>query len=389
MTAVTSLPLLADLDAIEIHTGMPLNGRRSPAAFATRTDTGRDPHDVLEELLIPALTRTPCAVAFSGGRDSSSILAAATDIARRHGLEDPVPLTFRFARHPRTVETGWQELTIRALGLSDWEILDLHDELDVVGGFARSVLERHGLYWPPNAHNLLPLLSKVAGGSLITGNGGDELLQPWSGWRLAQIRRGRARPHAYDLRPLGLSFLPAPVRRAASVRFSSLDQPWLREPARREFRRRWGEEYRFDPSWLVQMERYVLGRYRELVDLTFGTLADDSDVLLVEPFSDPRYVMAVARSGPRDGFASRDEAIQAHFGSLLPPEVATRSTKAVFTEVMVGPATADFVRNWDGSGVDHSLVDVDVLRRVWTTDRPPIQSMTMLQAAWLAANGRG
>src|SRR5579884_3063930 len=50
----------------------------------------------LESVLVAALSRPPCAVSFSGGRDSSAVLALATDAARRHGLELPVPVTMRF-----------------------------------------------------------------------------------------------------------------------------------------------------------------------------------------------------------------------------------------------------------------------------------------------------
>jgi asparagine synthase (glutamine-hydrolysing) len=73
------------------------------------------------------------------------------------------------------------------------------------------------------------------------------------------------------------------------------------------------------------------------------------------------------------------------FGALLPPRVVTRPTKAVFTQVFVGPASRAFVGDWDGSGIDHSLVDADVLREVWSSDGPRMQSLTMLQAAWLTA----
>ena len=40
----------------------------------------------LEAAVLPALQRPPCLVSFSGGRDSSAVLAVAADVARRHGL---------------------------------------------------------------------------------------------------------------------------------------------------------------------------------------------------------------------------------------------------------------------------------------------------------------
>ncbi len=41
--------------------------------------------------------RSPCVVAFFGGRDLSAILCVATHVARREGLSDPVPETHDFA----------------------------------------------------------------------------------------------------------------------------------------------------------------------------------------------------------------------------------------------------------------------------------------------------
>ncbi|HLF44659.1 MAG TPA: hypothetical protein VJA46_14195, partial [Acidimicrobiia bacterium] len=46
------------------------------------TDAGADPLAVLEKLLLPALESPPCFVEFSGGRDSSALLAVAVDVAR-------------------------------------------------------------------------------------------------------------------------------------------------------------------------------------------------------------------------------------------------------------------------------------------------------------------
>ena len=47
-------------------------------------------------VLLRSLQRPPCVVAFSGGRDSAGLLAAATRAARRHGLPLPIPATYRF-----------------------------------------------------------------------------------------------------------------------------------------------------------------------------------------------------------------------------------------------------------------------------------------------------
>ena len=62
------------------------------------------PLDAIEDVIRPALLRPPCLVSFSGGRDSSAILATATAIARRDGLALPIPATYRFPEAPHTQE---------------------------------------------------------------------------------------------------------------------------------------------------------------------------------------------------------------------------------------------------------------------------------------------
>jgi asparagine synthase (glutamine-hydrolysing) len=125
--------------------------------------------------MLPALSRPPCKVAFSGGRDSSAILAIATYVARRHGLHDPIPLTFRYEEYPRTWEDEWQELMVRHLDIRDWEIVAIRAEFDVLGPTARDTLHRHGLFWPPNSYTMMPMFQAARGGSLLTGRGGDEV----------------------------------------------------------------------------------------------------------------------------------------------------------------------------------------------------------------------
>ena len=65
--------------------------RRTPAPDPADLWPTADPRPTLERILLGALQRAPCVVAFSGGRDSSALLAEATRVARVHGLEDPVP----------------------------------------------------------------------------------------------------------------------------------------------------------------------------------------------------------------------------------------------------------------------------------------------------------
>lgn len=83
------------------------------------------------------------------------------------------------------------------------------------------------------------------------------------------------------------------------------------------------------------------------------------------------------------------------FGDLLPAEILTRQTKAHFQAVAWNRHTSAFIRDWDGTGIDPALVDVEVLRRHWqandssTQPQTPYayQSAVLLQAAWVAQHG--
>ena len=82
---------MTELTPIELATGVVfgVNPLRLPAATTT-------PPQALEAAVRPALQRGRCFVSFSGGRDSSPVLAAAAAVARREGLAAPVP-SFRTA----------------------------------------------------------------------------------------------------------------------------------------------------------------------------------------------------------------------------------------------------------------------------------------------------
>jgi asparagine synthase (glutamine-hydrolysing) len=367
---------------------MVFGARRTPAPAGLEPLTG-SPREVLEELLVPALTRPPCLVAFSGGRDSSAILAAATSAARARGLDDPVPVTLRFAQHPRTWESDWQETTVKHLGLGAWERIELTDELDAVGAIAGPALRRHGPYWPPNAQTLVPMLRAAAGGSLVTGNGGDETFSTWPDRRVSLIRRGRLRPARADLRLVAMSFLPPGLRALVRRRRHPFTLPWLTPEASREvgilFAQEGTQRY---PTWLRGLEILLESRYLELALSIFEALAADHDVAMVQPFLDMRYAKAVVAASPREGYLSRTEAMEAHFGDLLPPEVLGRSTKASFTETLWGPATRGFAESWDGTGLDEALVDVDALRAEWARPKPDMRALSPLQSAWLASRSQ-
>ncbi|WP_416904082.1 asparagine synthase-related protein [Micromonospora echinospora] len=132
------------------------------------------PLAALEEAVLPALRRPPCLVSFSGGLDSSLVLAVAVRVARRAGLPEPVPATWRFTGAPRADESDWQDRVVAALGCPSWQVLRADDDLDLTGPVARRMLLRHGLLHPANAHLHLPVVELASGGSVLTGAGGDQ-----------------------------------------------------------------------------------------------------------------------------------------------------------------------------------------------------------------------
>ena len=89
----------------------------------------------------PALVDGPCYVTFSGGRDSSAVLAAATALARREGHALPIPVTRVYPDLPDTDESDWQRAVVDHLGLTEWVRLELRDgESDLLGAAARDAL---------------------------------------------------------------------------------------------------------------------------------------------------------------------------------------------------------------------------------------------------------
>jgi hypothetical protein len=148
-----------------------------------------------------------------------------------------------------------------------------------------------------------------------------------------------------------------------------------------------------DLRWDVDVRAAWRRRYTQIVRRLLELLAADGGSRLVSPFGDPRFRVAFARFGGSRGFRSRTEAMQALFVGLLPPDVLRRSSKALFGGVFWNRRSQAFVRDWSGEGIDPRLVDLDVLRQVWSWDpaapeRPDFRSAALLQAAWLAAEGR-
>src|SRR5687768_3761316 len=107
------------LTPVETATGIVLGDGADPGPLPA-VPPGETALAALERACLPALERGRCCVSFSGGRDSSIVLATATRVARREGLPLPLPVTNRFPLAGHTDESHWQELVVRHLGLDDW-----------------------------------------------------------------------------------------------------------------------------------------------------------------------------------------------------------------------------------------------------------------------------
>jgi asparagine synthase (glutamine-hydrolysing) len=379
------MPAAPRLSRLEVAAGVVLG---TESELRGRPDEPRPgPREALERAILPELERGRCLVSFSGGRDSSAVLAVATRLAERAGLAQPVPATIRFPGADRAAETAWQERVVGHLGLADWVRLDAGDELDCVGPVAAAALRRHGLLWPPNAHFHVPLLAEAAGGALLTGVGGDDVFGTTRWSRAAAVVGGQARPRPRDALTVGLAWAPRSVRRAVLRRRIAVPFPWLRPAAERAVNDALAADASGEPlRWRARFSWRLSLRYVHVGTASLELLAADAGARITHPLADPRFADALARL-PRDSrYESRDEAMRTLFPELLPPDLLVRPDKAAFGQVAWGPHSRAFAEAWDGSGLDPELVDPDALRRAWPEAERDGRLLTVLQAAWLVAD---
>ena len=378
------------LGPLDIASGRPIGLDPAAPALPSPARAG-PPVRHLERAVLAALARPPCVVSFSGGRDSSAVLALATRVARHEGMPLPVPVTLRFSRAPEADENDWQERVVAHLGLPDWIRLEFDDELDLVGPVASEVLLRHGLVWPPNSHFHVPVLDQARGGSVLTGIDGDGLLASWRWARPAAVLGRRVPPRRRDLLRVGLALSPQPVRRLQTRWSASPDISWLQPQARRTLVRRWTAVSAAEPvRWDARVRWWAQLRSVRMVQQTFALMAAHAGVLAVHPLADPSFLAAIAGAGGRWGLGDRTAVMRSLFGDILPEEVLQRRTKARLDGPFWNRHSRSFVAGWHGEGVDRSIVDTDSLRAIWSTAVPNALTSTLLQSAWLrSAAGPG
>lgn len=351
-------------------------------------DVTSSPRVVLDELLATHLSTSPCLVAFSGGRDSSVLLAAAVAVARREGLALPVPVTLSYPKVRDTDETAWQDRVLAHLGVRDRIVLTVHDEHDPLGPVAEPVLRRHGVLWPPNFAPTVRMMSMARGGTLLTGEGGDETFGLTRVTPLTKIVKSAGRVPAAVYRDALRSLQPRAVRRRRLLA-DRYRRPWLHPEVEAALAERDAADlsaytlHAGHNTWQFATRRTARISYD-----TMRALGVEQNVTYVQAFAEHAVVASVARAGGFWGWTGRTATMRGLFGELLPREVLERRTKAHFVKAVFRTHTRMFARRWTGQGVDPDLVNIEALRDNWLSDKPHAPTMALLQQAWLASGHR-
>jgi Asparagine synthase len=352
------------------------------------------PRQALEDALLKFLQRTPCLVDFSGGRDSSLVLAVCAHVARRAGLPLPVPYTRTFPGDGASEESAWQEMVVAHLGLKEWARVDATEDLRLLGERARRFACHYGVLFPAPMYVLTASFEAAKGGSHLTGEGGDNVFgnrRAWFARHAWESRRLMVVPA--ERRTVAAQLGPRPARRAhlyRKYRSTTSATGWLRPDARSEFARRLAQQQAGEPfDWRASLRWHLSLRAVAGFRHNCAAIASDYDVAHSDPLLDPGFVAALARSGGRLGFACRRDAMTFVAGDLLPLEVLERRTKAVFNGAYFTEAEREFARAWGGDGLDTNLVDPEALRAQWLKQVAPAPSFGLLQLAWTAERAPG
>lgn len=384
MTAAEALVTLSPVESA-INAGIGEHVEQPPLPSV---DPSLHPLQALEDAIRPALARPPCLVMFSGGRDSSLLLAVAASLARREGLALPVPVTHILPSFPRTDETKWQELVIRHLELPDWRRSVFDTELNFLGPLARRVLLRHGLIAPIGSHDLVPELEAAGAGTVLTGYEGDGLFNGGASGKPRDVLARRAAPTLRGLLGVCRSVAPPSLRRRWHLLREPLEVSWLRPEPARALRMADADEMASEPlRWDSRVRWWARRRYVACGRQAMGIVASDFDADLLHPLLDCRFLASLARWGGALGRGRRTAIMGALFGHLLPAEVIGRTDKANFTSAYWSGETKEFAASWTGAGLPTELVDPEALRRTWLEPEPDARSGVLLHAAWLATSG--
>jgi len=367
------------ISAVEWATAMPLD-LVSDSLPAPR------PGDRFEQLLatvVPAVSRPPCVVHFTGDCGSCLVLHTATVAARRLGLPDPIAVTPDYGEAGGGVAPH-QEPLVRELRLADWERPTVGAEVtDLLGPTALSLLDRFGLLYPCIVNAFTPPLELARGGSIIDGHGIDVMWTVWRGAPLAAALASRQSRRGYLSAAVALAprrLRERAVRRVLEGRFNF---PWLREDARRDYLDRAVAGLASSPlafgRSLPLVHRQRCWRYWQE---SMQTVARASDVHLLYPIADPQMIANMAALGRVLGWPSPDALVRT-FAPSLPARM--RALPVRLGLVSYGERARAFAASWDGDSLDESIVDPSRVREAWR--QRDVRAGGLLQSAWLSATG--
>ncbi len=366
---------------VELALGMPLGVAADELSIPS---CQRSPRQELERL-IESYCRADrqIFVCFSGGRDSSAVLALAVQVARRRDMSPPIPVTLRFPGHPEADESAWQEMVVRHLGLDEWLVIERPD-VDLLDPEITRLITSWGLFYPSQIGSYLPIVAAAAGGVLLTGEGGDE---SFGGWQF----RAALHPMAWGPRSTAKSVAVAALRRGPAAtkqwyRQRTRPLPWLTPAGRTASVAVLGRRDEVEPiSWRGYLGWAFARRSWNFARHTLDGVGAMSDCRIVHPLAEPTLLGSLIHTWSWRGPADRSDVMEAVVGDLLPTAVVERDDKAILASVFIGDRSRAFIEQWDGSGVDPEWVDPDALRAVWARRYPYVGSFNLLHQAWSAA----
>jgi asparagine synthase (glutamine-hydrolysing) len=366
---------------------MPLESRAEPAQIRRTHST---PSDALIGQIAGLLDDQPCYVSFSGGRDSSLVLAAAVVACRERDHPPPIPVTYRFPNIPMTREDSAQEEVLVALRLSARIVLELVD-VDLLGPATTQMLCDYGPLWPAQALATAGCLRGLEPGLFLTGEGGDDVLGPRRITRAARLLRMLVREQSVSARATSRAFAdafaPTTARTTAVQRRieSHYGPSWLEPALRHDLVRKAAQLEAHEPARPSGWPRFYLGLPWVAVRLSnLRTLHAQIGFRWNAPLLSPTFLGAVIAHTHWWEYQDRAALLCRHFADLVPDLVLARQTKASFGTAFFGETTRAFARDWDGAGVPPG-VDAVRLRAEWLSAQPHVASASLVHYVWLAA----
>lgn len=370
------------LDATERALAMP-DPSRSGNIVPGSSPLG-SPIEALRTIVRPYVLAGPCYVLFSGGRDSSAVLAVAMSVAREAGVSPPIPITGVHPDVPESDEADWQDYVLRHLNITERHVIALRGEQSLLAPATQQSLARHGLLWPPATHVQGPYIEGLVPGSVLSGEGGDAVITDRRITPMVKAIRGlKPRRALRALRKLRES---SRTRAAASEGFLRAS-PWLTSEGARAARTFVARARPEALRWSVGLRQTAFCRPAAMARVNFLQFFRERGFQAEDPLDHPHFVASLARAGGFIGLGSRTDMMRYLFLDYLPDSVLARETKASFNGARWTGREVRFAQDWSGNGVDTRLIDPDRLRQAWLSDEPPVLSDLHLHAAWLADHG--